>query len=77
MLDVTPIGPPGSSGAAVIDECGNAVGLVSAILALQDDEGGVHSKREHSTTTWMVLHEAVSAREVKALFEASELARFG
>ena len=72
MLDVSTDWAPGSSGAAVIDECGNAIGLVSTILALQDDEEGVHSKREHSTATWMVLHEAVSAREVKALIRASD-----
>jgi hypothetical protein len=47
-------------------------GLVSTILALQDDEEGVHSKRQHSTAKWMVLHEAVSAREVKALIRASD-----
>lgn len=67
LLDVSTDWAPGSSGAAVIDEYGNAVGLVSSILALQDDEEGTHSKREHLSATWMVLHEAVSAREVKAL----------
>ena len=30
----------GLSGAALIDECGNAIGLVSMIPALQDDEEG-------------------------------------
>jgi S1-C subfamily serine protease len=75
MLDVSTDWAPGSSGAAVIDECGNAIGLVSTILALQDDEEGVHSKRQHSTATWMVLHEAVSAREVKALIRASDRER--
>ena len=72
ILDVSTDWAPGSSGAAVIDECGNAIGLVSTILALQDDEEGVHSKRQHSTATWMVLHGAVSAREVKALIRASD-----
>jgi len=72
MLDVSTDWAPGSSGAAVIDECGNAVGLVSTILALQDDEETVHSKRQHLTATWMVLHEAVSAREVKALIRTSD-----
>lgn len=75
MLDVSTDWAPGSSGAAVIDECGNAVGLVSMILALQDNEAGVHSKRERSTATWMVLHEAVSVREVKALIRGSDRAR--
>jgi hypothetical protein len=31
---------PGLSGAALIDECGIAIGLVSMIAALQDDEEG-------------------------------------
>jgi S1-C subfamily serine protease len=72
MLDVSTDWAPGSSGAAVIDECGNAIGLVSMILALQDDREAVHLKREHSTATWMVVHEAVSARELKALIRASD-----
>jgi S1-C subfamily serine protease len=70
VLDVSTDWAPGSSGAAVIDECGNAIGLVSTILALQEDVESVHSKREHSSPTWMVLHEAVSAREVKHLIRA-------
>ena len=72
VLDVSTDWAPGSSGAAVIDECGNAIGLVSMVLALQDDREGVLSKREHSSATWMVVHEAVSARELKALIRASE-----
>jgi trypsin-like peptidase len=69
VLDVSTDWAPGSSGAAVIDECGNAIGLVSAILALQEDVEAVRSKSEHSSPTWMVLHEAVSAREVSTSFE--------
>jgi S1-C subfamily serine protease len=72
MLDVSTDWAPGSSGAAVIDECGNAIGLVSMILALQDDEKGLYSKGEHSSATWMVVHEAVSARELKALIRSSD-----
>jgi hypothetical protein len=40
MLDVSRDWAPGLSGAAVIDECGIAIGLVSMIPALQDDEEG-------------------------------------
>jgi S1-C subfamily serine protease len=67
VLDVSTDWAPGSSGAAVIDECGNAIGLVSTILALQGDVETAHSKREHSSSTWMVVHEAIGAREVKEL----------
>jgi hypothetical protein len=38
MLDVSRDWAPGLGGAAVIDECGIAIGLVSMIPALQDDE---------------------------------------
>ncbi|HEY5768559.1 MAG TPA: serine protease [Terrimicrobium sp.] len=72
VLDVSTDWAPGSSGAAVIDECGNAIGLVSMVLALQDDREAVQSRREHSSATWMVVHEAVSARELKALIRASD-----
>jgi hypothetical protein len=40
MLDLSRDWAPGLSGAAVIDECGIAIGLVSRIPALQDDEEG-------------------------------------
>lgn len=65
FLNVSTDWAPGSSGSAVVDEYGNAVGLVSSILALQDEDAP--SKDRASAATWMVLHEAVSAHDVKAL----------
>jgi len=75
---------PGSSGAAVLDACGNAVGHVSVIDPLVSDDPlspeekpgkpGKKSKKksppptDHSTL--IILHEAVSARSVKMLAEA-------
>jgi hypothetical protein len=40
IIDMAMLVAPGLSGAAVIDECGIAIGLVSMIPALQDDEEG-------------------------------------
>ena len=72
---------PGSSGAAVLDACGNAVGHVSVIDPLVSDDPlspeekpgkpGKKSKKksppptDHSTL--IILHEAVSARSVRML----------
>lgn len=71
MLNVSADWAPGSSGSAVLDDKGNAVGLVSTILALQDEEEAEeHAKEENpSRATWMVVHEAVSAQEIKKLIE--------
>jgi len=68
MLDVSTDWAPGSSGSAVLDEKGNAIGLVSTIFALQDDDEDEHPKKEAANrATWMVIHEAVSAHEILAL----------
>jgi len=64
-LDVSTDWAPGSSGAAVLDDCGNAIGHVTAISTLSD-----HSARDSKTPegpTLITLHEAVSARDVLAL----------
>jgi hypothetical protein len=64
-LNVTTDWAPGSSGAAVLDDCGNAIGHVTAISTLSD-----HSARDSKTPegpTLITLHEAVSARDVLAL----------
>ena len=74
---------PGSSGAAVLDECGNAIGHVSTISPLAEDEGKPaappagakrgKAKAEKAApsrfngTTLITLHEAVPARSVMAL----------
>jgi hypothetical protein len=61
---------PGSSGAAVIDECGNAIGFVSMVLPFKTIEKPC--TRGNIRPTWMVLHEAVGARELKALIRAPD-----
>jgi hypothetical protein len=60
-LDVTTDWAPGSSGAAVLDEWGNAIGHVTAIAALGD------STRKQAGPTLITLHEAVSAHDVLSL----------
>jgi hypothetical protein len=40
IIDMAMLVAPGLSGAAVIDECDIAIGLVSMIPALQEDEEG-------------------------------------
>jgi S1-C subfamily serine protease len=80
---------PGSSGAALIDACGNAIGHVSAIDPLSDDpiqpEEKVVKPDKKPTKTpppppptdnsvLITLHEAVSARGVKMLAESMNAA---
>lgn len=55
---------PGSSGSAVLDSRGNAIGHVSMIETLGDDEDEEHG---HSAPTMIALHEAVPARGVLLL----------
>jgi hypothetical protein len=60
-LNVTTDWAPGSSGAAVLDECGNAIGHVSFISSL-------YSRSENRRgDTDITLHEASSAKDVLAL----------
>jgi len=74
---------PGSSGAAVLDACGNAVGHVSVIDPLVSDDplpeeaAGKPGKKPKKKSpppadhrALLILHEAVSARGVKMLAES-------
>ena len=78
---------PGSSGAAVLDVCGNAVGHVSVIDPLVSDDPppkekpgkeGKKSKQKSPPPTdrgtLIILHEAVSARSVRMLAESMNAA---
>lgn len=81
-LNVSTDWGPGSSGAAVLDACGNAIGHVKLITSLGfNDDGGKAAPSAKSTGasaaesegdqgTILVLHEAVPARGVKLLIEA-------
>lgn len=62
-LNVSADWAPGSSGAAVLDDCANVVGHVARIQSFLSNpqEGGHDSK---GAATMMVLHEAVPAKSV-------------
>jgi hypothetical protein len=64
----------GSSGAAVLDSCGNVIAHVSRILPLTSEDGSSGSKskskddgEKEEISTLIVLHEAIPARAVKLL----------
>ena len=59
---------PGSSGAAVLDRFGNAVGHVSTVSTQgEHPPSGTPAGADHASETVMVLHAAVCAADVKAL----------
>jgi hypothetical protein len=63
---------PGSSGAAVLDECGNAIGHVATISPLSERgrSGGnasVTSAKRAENAVLITLHEAIPARSIRAL----------
>jgi S1-C subfamily serine protease len=65
---------PGSSGAAVLDTCGNAIGHVSLINAEEDDAPGdsKDDPRASGGGTLIVFHDAVRAADVLALIKAPQ-----
>jgi Trypsin-like peptidase domain len=80
-LNVSTDWAPGSSGAAVLDRCGNAIGHVSVIYPLSEEEvSGVRpstrgrSKKKPAepldSTPLIILHEAVPARGVLLLAQS-------
>lgn len=58
---------PGSSGSAVLDECGNAIGHVSTISAAHDGSATTSQDSRTEKPAAMMFHEAVSARDVLRL----------
>jgi hypothetical protein len=58
---------PGSSGSAVLDQCGNAIGHVSTIGVLSDEELSDEGETRQPGPTMIVFHEAVAARDVLQL----------
>jgi hypothetical protein len=73
---------PGSSGSAVLDQCGNAIGHVSEVQTELDDSGDdlppvPESKEKPETTaadelapgTVIVFHDAIAASNVEALIK--------
>ncbi len=71
-LETTTDWAPGSSGSALIDSFGNAVGHVSEIQTVLEEPLPVRKKKDAATIieqlgTQMVFHQAIGAVEVKAL----------
>jgi thiol-disulfide isomerase/thioredoxin len=70
-LNVSTDWAPGSSGAAILDECGNVIGHVARIQSFMgeklEDDSDDHA--ESTTPTLMTLHEAVPAGSVLKLIE--------
>jgi hypothetical protein len=62
---------PGSSGSAILDECGNAIGHVSTISAFTDENKSKTQPEQATKSTEIVFHEAVSARDVLRLIRPS------
>jgi hypothetical protein len=68
---------PGSSGAAVLDAFGNAIGHVSEIESVLEDQPEMPGKKQQQERlvlpgTVIIFHDAISARQVKALVEPSK-----
>jgi len=62
----------GSSGSAVLDERGNAIGHVSEIMPVVDDQSDRSpKKRQMFPGTVIVFHDAIAAQQVIALIEVS------
>jgi len=71
-LETTTDWAPGSSGSALMDQFGNAVGHVSEIQTVIEDALPARKKKSEATVihqlgTQMVFHQAIGAVEVKAL----------
>jgi hypothetical protein len=77
-IDVSTDWSPGSSGAAVVDECGNAVGHVSSINAELDQRrpatnpttAEATTRPAYQRATYIILHQAIPARGVRLLVES-------
>ena len=62
---------PGSSGAAILDACGNCIGHVSTISTLGDEgEPGDASHEPKRPETHLVIHNAVRAADVLSLIKS-------
>lgn len=70
-LNVTTDWAPGSSGSAVLDEFGNAIGHVTTITTLPHlpTKNGEAEKGKAPERSLITLHEAVSAKDVLALIQ--------
>ncbi len=60
---------PGSSGSAVLDDCGNAIGHVTRVSTVRDEPAPKAQDSHTEKPTAIVFHEAVSARDVLRLIK--------
>jgi len=67
FLEVGTDWAPGSSGAAVLDLCGNAIGQVATIESIVDEGDPSPTRKSIFPGTVIVFHDAISARHVKEL----------
>lgn len=68
FLEVGTDWAPGSSGAAVLDACGNAIGHVATIESVVDDQADVPQRRRSIFPgTVIIFRDAISARHVREL----------
>jgi hypothetical protein len=65
-INITAEYSPGSSGAPVVDECGNVVGQVESITSSLEDEKGDDGKNV-TTSFGMPLRSCVSSEEIRRL----------
>ena len=72
LMNVSTDWAPGSSGSAVLDEQGNAIGHVSAVSAATDEPVKTRKAQTDAPGTLIVFHEAITAREVLALIQPPE-----
>ncbi len=80
-LETTTDWAPGSSGSALIDACGNAVGHVSEIQPVLEDPPLKPQKNKNSNSasraraTHIIFHQAIVASEIRALVTGAGTAR--
>ncbi len=67
LMNVSTDWAPGSSGSAVLDECGNAIGHVALIAAVPGKSTSTAEDGHTNLSAAIVFHEAVSARDVLRL----------
>jgi len=69
-LNVSTDWAPGSSGSAVLDDCGNAIGHVANISTPHDETPAKTDEAKAAKPLAIVFHEAVTARDVLRLIKA-------
>lgn len=71
-MEVSTDWAPGSSGAAVLDECGNAIGHVSEISSASSGRGSGTNRTSSASSPMIVFHCASRAADVLALVKPAK-----